>query len=73
MLSQKNRLPAANSMGSDEISFDVFFSYQRRDNGPVEAVARTLTERGLRVFLDRWYLNAWTAMAAGPGAHARIL
>jgi TIR domain len=56
MLSQKNRLPAANSMGSDEISFDVFFSYQRRDHGPVEAVARTLTDRGLRVFLDRWYL-----------------
>jgi TIR domain len=44
-------------MGSDEISFDVFFSYQRRDHGPVEAVARTLTERGLRVFLDRWYLT----------------
>jgi hypothetical protein len=39
------------------ISFDVFFSYQRRDHGPVEAVARTLTERGLRVFLDRWYLT----------------
>jgi TIR domain len=57
MLSQKNRLPAANSMGSGEISFDVFFSYQRRDHGPVEAVARTLTERGVRVFLDRWYLT----------------
>ena len=38
-------------------SFDVFFSYHWRDHAPVEAVARTLTERGLRVFLDRWYLT----------------
>ena len=43
-------------MSASEIAFDVFFSYQRRDHGPVEAVARTLTQRGLRVFLDRWYL-----------------
>jgi TIR domain len=34
-------------------SYDVFFSYQWRDHAPVEAVARTLTERGFRVFLDR--------------------
>ena len=54
-------------------SFDVFFSYHWRDHAPVEAVARALTERGLRVFLDRWYLDAWTAVAAGSGAHARIL
>ena len=38
-------------------SFDVFFSYHWRDHASVEAVARTLTERGLRVFLDRWYLT----------------
>ena len=38
-------------------SFDVFFSYHWRDHAAVEAVARTLTERGLRVFLDRWYLT----------------
>ena len=38
-------------------SFDVFFSYHWHDHAPVEAVARTLTERGLRVFLDRWYLT----------------
>jgi hypothetical protein len=44
-------------MSAGEISFDVFFSYQRRDHGPVEAVARTLTKRGMRVFLDRWYLT----------------
>jgi TIR domain len=43
-------------MSASEIAFDVFFSYQRRDQGPVEAVAHTLTHRGLRVFLDRWYL-----------------
>ena len=41
-------------MGGD--LFDVFFSYHWRDHAQVEAVARTLTERGLRVFLDRWYL-----------------
>jgi hypothetical protein len=34
-------------------SFDVFFSYHWRDYAPVVAVARTLTERGLHVFLDR--------------------
>ena len=28
-------------------SFDVFFSYHWRDHAPVEAVARTLTERGM--------------------------
>lgn len=38
-------------------SFDVFFSYHWRDHDPVEAVAHMLTERGLRVFLDRWYLT----------------
>lgn len=32
------------------------FSYHWRDHAVVEAVARALTERGLRVFLDRWYL-----------------
>lgn len=40
-----------------EDSFDVFFSYHSRDHARVEAVARALTERGLRVFLDRWYLT----------------
>ena len=57
MLSQKNRLPADNPMGAVEISFDVFFSYQWRDHSPVEAVARALIKRGVRVFLDRWYLT----------------
>lgn len=37
--------------------FDVFFSYHWRDHASVEAVARTLTGRGLSVFLDRWYLE----------------
>ncbi len=35
---------------------DVFFSYNWRDRGAVEAVARALREQGLTVFLDRWYL-----------------
>src|SRR5262245_1643939 len=39
-----------------EGSFDVFFSYHWRDHAQVEAVARVLSQRGLRVFLDRWYL-----------------
>lgn len=36
--------------------FDVFFSYHWRDHASVEAVARALTERGVRVFLDRWHM-----------------
>lgn len=36
--------------------YDVFFSYNWRDRAAVEAVARTLLEQGLTVFLDRWYL-----------------
>ena len=43
-------------MGGDGTSFDVFFSYHWRDHVLVEPVARTLSGRGLRVFLDRWYL-----------------
>jgi hypothetical protein len=43
-------------MSGGEISFDVFFSYHWRDHVPVETVARKLTERGVRVLLDRWYL-----------------
>jgi hypothetical protein len=39
-------------------SFDVFLSYHWRDHARVEAVARWLRDRGLRVFLDRWYLVA---------------
>jgi sugar lactone lactonase YvrE len=38
-------------------SFDVFFSYSTRDHAAVERIARELTERGIRVFLDRWYLT----------------
>jgi TIR domain len=39
-------------------SFDVFFSYSTVDHAAVEGVARSLHERGIRVFLDRWYLAA---------------
>ena len=37
-------------------SYDVFFSYHTRDHAAVERVARLLHDRGIRVFLDRWYL-----------------
>ena len=49
--------------------YDVFLSYNWRDHGPVEEVARALIERGLSVFLDRWYLAAgrpWPRAAPGP-------
>jgi WD40 repeat protein len=36
--------------------FDLFLSYHWRDREPVEALARVLRDRGLSVFLDRWYL-----------------
>jgi WD40 repeat protein len=36
--------------------YDVFISYNWRDHAPVENVARALRERGLTVFLDRWYI-----------------
>jgi hypothetical protein len=36
--------------------FDLFVSYHWRDREPVEALARALRDRGLTVFLDRWYL-----------------
>jgi len=37
--------------------YDVFFSYHWQDRAEVERIARTLHERGLHVFLDRWYLT----------------
>src|SRR5271169_6198713 len=43
-------------------AYDVFMSYHWRDHAPVEALALTLRDLGLRVFLDRWYLHpgrAW--------------
>ena len=39
-------------------SFDVFFSYHTADHAAVTQVAQRLHERGIRVFLDRWYLAA---------------
>lgn len=43
-------------MNHTSVAYDVFFSYHSQDREVVEAVARALQERGLRVFLDRWYL-----------------
>src|SRR5262245_36877710 len=39
-----------------EPSYDVFFSYNGKDGRPVEEIAHALRQRGLNVFLDRWYL-----------------
>lgn len=36
--------------------FDVFLSYHSRDREPVERIARSLCEQGLKPFLDQWYL-----------------
>lgn len=43
-------------MRGDAAQYDAFFSYHWRDRDQVEAIARVLHERNLRVFLDRWYL-----------------
>jgi tetratricopeptide (TPR) repeat protein/KaiC/GvpD/RAD55 family RecA-like ATPase len=43
--------------------YDVFLSYHWRDHQEVEKVARALKDRGLKPFLDRWYLvpgKSWT-------------
>src|ERR1044072_2102209 len=37
--------------------YDVFFSYNSRDREQIEEIARRLTELGIKVFLDRWYLT----------------
>src|SRR5262249_36610 len=42
--------------------FDVFLSYNWRDQHAVKALADTLHSQGVEVFLDRWYLapgGAW--------------
>jgi energy-coupling factor transporter ATP-binding protein EcfA2 len=49
-------------IGDSGNQYDVFLSYHSRDHVAVERVAHALTDRGLRVFLDRWYLTpglAW--------------
>ena len=43
-------------------AYDLFISYHWRDHSAVEKLARALRQRGLSVFLDRWYLapgQAW--------------
>jgi hypothetical protein len=37
-------------------AYDVFLSYNWRDHGATESIAQALRHRGLKVFLDRWYL-----------------
>jgi hypothetical protein len=44
--------------------YDLFVSYHWRDREAVERVAHELCNRGLNVFLDRWYLvpgHSWVA------------
>ena len=43
-------------MDAQDGSYDLFLSYHRGDHQQVEPIARALRERGLGVFLDRWYL-----------------
>jgi TIR domain len=42
--------------GREVVSYDVFFSYNSQDRAAVEEIARKLHERGIRCFLDLWYL-----------------
>jgi TIR domain len=44
-------------MAMAENKYDVFLSYHWRDHAYVEGIARALRNRGLHVFLDRWYLH----------------
>src|SRR5262245_10916111 len=37
-------------------TYDVFLSYNGRDHAAAEVIDRPLRDRGLRVYLDRWYL-----------------
>ena len=57
---------------------DVFISYNRRDSGPAEHIAGFLRDAGLRVFFDRWTLDAgeaWTGAIEGAlnGASAVLV
>ncbi len=44
-------------MAERQSSYDIFLSYNRRDQRVVEPLAQALRERGLRVFKDDWYLQ----------------
>lgn len=43
-------------MNEVNTTYDVFLSYNNRDHAAVEVIARQLEQRGLTVFLDRWFL-----------------
>jgi WD40 repeat protein len=53
------------------ISFDVFVSYSRADQGAVEQIGRALRARGLTVFVDRWYLVAGQSWPEALERHLR--
>ena len=45
------------------MQYDAFLSYNNKDHQAVEPIAHQLREKGLKVFLDRWYLKPgipWT-------------
>ncbi|MGH7502819.1 MAG: toll/interleukin-1 receptor domain-containing protein [Longimicrobiales bacterium] len=51
--------PTTQAARSDVVETpDVFLSYNRRDTGPAEHIAGFLRGAGLRVFFDRWILEA---------------
>lgn len=50
-------MPAGLRHAPDVDHFDLFISYHWRDHLAVEQLAQCLRQRGLRVFLDRWYLS----------------
>jgi hypothetical protein len=48
--------------------YDLFLSYHWRDHEPVEALAHALQQRGVKPFLDRWYLvpgRSWVDVLEG--------
>jgi hypothetical protein len=52
-------------------AFDVFVSYSRADQDAVERLGRALRERGLTVFVDRWYLVAGQSWPEALEKHLR--
>jgi energy-coupling factor transporter ATP-binding protein EcfA2 len=58
------------------MSYDVFFSYNSQDRAAVEEIACKLLERGIRCFLDLWYLpkgQPWRPLLEQTLAHTRAV
>lgn len=52
-------------------AFDVFLSYSHADQEAVERLGRALRDRGLTVFVDRWYLVAGQSWPEALEKHLR--